>query len=57
LTRFEFATIGHIYDVNGLPLMEMAREYRLNIPYRDIPPVVRDAILAAEDPWQQDLQH
>jgi membrane peptidoglycan carboxypeptidase len=49
LTRFEFATIGHIYDVNGLPLMEMAREYRLNIPYRDIPPVVRDAILAAED--------
>jgi membrane carboxypeptidase/penicillin-binding protein len=48
LTRFEFATIGHIYDVNGLPLMEMAREYRLNIPYRDIPPVVRDVILAAE---------
>ena len=49
LTRFEFATVGHIYDVNGLPLMEMAREYRLNIPYQDIPPVVRDAILAAED--------
>jgi len=49
LTRFEFATIGHIYDVNGQPLMEMAREYRWNIGYQDIPPIVRDAILAAED--------
>ena len=49
LTRFEFATIGHVYDVNGQPLMEMAREYRLNIRYEDIPPIVRDAILAAED--------
>ena len=49
LTRFEFSTIGHVYDVNGLPLMEAAREYRVNIRYSDIPPVVRDAILAAED--------
>jgi penicillin-binding protein 1A len=49
LTRFEFATIGHIYDVHGQPLIEMAREYRRNISYQDIPPVVRDAILAAED--------
>jgi len=49
LTHFEFATIGHVYDIHGQPLMEMAREYRLNIRYADIPPVVRDAILAAED--------
>jgi len=49
LTRFEFSTIGHVYDVNGLPLMEIAREYRQNIRYQDIPPIVRDAILAAED--------
>ena len=48
-TRFEFPTIGHVYDANGQPLMEMAREYRLNIKYEDIPPVVRNAILATED--------
>ncbi|MBP1710658.1 MAG: penicillin-binding protein 1 [Deltaproteobacteria bacterium] len=49
LARFEFATIGHVYDVHGQPLIELAREYRRNISYQDIPPVVRDAILAAED--------
>jgi len=47
--RFEFSTIGHIYDANGQPLFEMAREYRRNIKYEDLPPIVRDAILAAED--------
>lgn len=49
LTRFEFPTIGHVYDADGQPLLELAREYRLNIKYQDIPPIVRDAILAAED--------
>jgi penicillin-binding protein 1A len=48
-TRFEFATIGHIYDANGQPLIEMAREYRRNIKYEDIPPIVQNAILATED--------
>jgi len=48
-TRFEFPTIGHIYDANGQPLMEMAREHRQNIKYEDIPPIVRDAIIATED--------
>jgi penicillin-binding protein 1A len=48
-TRFEFPTIGHVYDANGQPLIEMAREYRRNITYEDIPPIVRDAILATED--------
>jgi penicillin-binding protein 1A len=48
-TSFEFPTIGHIYDANGQPLMEMAREYRQNIKYEDIPPIVRDAIIATED--------
>src|SRR5579872_6103952 len=47
--RFEFPTIGHIYDANGQPLIELAREYRHITPYGDIPPVVREAILAAED--------
>src|SRR5512147_820291 len=48
-TRFEFPTIGHVYDANGQPLIEMAREYRRNINYEDIPSIVRDAILATED--------
>ena len=48
-TRFEFSTIGHIYDANGQPLIELAREYRQITPYDETPPIVRDAILAAED--------
>jgi penicillin-binding protein 1A len=48
-SRFELPTIGHIYDVNGQPLVEMASEYREKTRYEDIPPIVRDAILAAED--------
>jgi membrane carboxypeptidase/penicillin-binding protein len=48
-TRFEFPTIGHIYDTGGRPVIEMAREYREIARYEDIPPIVRDAILAAED--------
>ena len=47
--RFEFPAIGHVYDANDQPLIEMAREYRRNIKYEDIPPIVRDAILATED--------
>ena len=27
-TRFEFPTIGHVYDAGGQPLIELAREYR-----------------------------
>lgn len=48
-TRFEFSTIGHIYDANGQLLMEMARERRQNSKYEDIPPIVCDAIIATED--------
>jgi len=48
-TRFEFPAIGHVYDTNGLPLIELAREYRHITQYAAIPPVVRGAILAAED--------
>ena len=47
--RFEFPTIGHIYDTNGKPLSEMAKEYRRITRCEEIPPIVRDAILAAED--------
>jgi penicillin-binding protein 1A len=48
-TRFEFPTVGHIYDANSQPLVELAREYRHITQYADIPPIIRDAILAAED--------
>jgi penicillin-binding protein 1A len=47
--RFDFPTIGHIYDTNGQPLMEMATEYRWISKYEDIPSLVTGAILAAED--------
>src|ERR1700693_6070485 len=47
--RFDFATIGHIYDTNGQSLIEMATEYRWISKYEEIPPVVTGAILAAED--------
>ena len=47
--RFEFPTIGHVYDANDQPLIEVARQYRRITKYEDIPPIVRDAILAAED--------
>ncbi len=48
-SRFELPTIGRIYDVNGQPLVEMASEYRQITRYEDIPPIIRGAILAAED--------
>jgi penicillin-binding protein 1A len=47
--RFEFPAIGRIYDANGQPLIELAHKRRVITQYADIPPVVRDAFLAAED--------
>jgi len=47
--RFEFSAIGRVYDAGGRPLIELAREYREITRYEDIPPIVRNAILAAED--------
>jgi membrane peptidoglycan carboxypeptidase len=47
--RFEFSTIGHVYDANDQPLAEVARQYRKITRYDDIPPIIRDAILATED--------
>jgi penicillin-binding protein 1A len=49
LIRFELPTIGRVYDANGEPLIALAREYRNITRYEDLPPIVRDAILAAED--------
>ena len=47
--RFEFPTIGTVYDANEQPLVELAKEYRKITRYEDIPAIVRDAIIAAED--------
>ena len=47
--RFELPTIGTVYDAHGQPLIELANEYRKITRYEDIPPIVRDAIIAAED--------
>src|SRR4030095_9982518 len=48
-TRFEFPTVGTVYDANGQPLIELAKKYRKITQYEDIPPIVRDAIIATED--------
>jgi penicillin-binding protein 1A len=47
--RFEPPAIGHIYDANGHVLLELGRERREIIRYEEIPDVVREAILSAED--------
>lgn len=47
--RFEFLKIGQVYDRNGAPLIEFAHERRIITPFGDIPEIVRDAIVAAED--------
>jgi penicillin-binding protein 1A len=47
--RFEFPTVGRIYDIHGRVVSEMATEYRQITAYPDLPPIMRDALLAAED--------
>ena len=47
--RFQPPTMGHIYDANGHALIELGRERRDIIRYEEIPDVVRDAVLSAED--------
>jgi penicillin-binding protein 1A len=47
--RFDCPAIGHVYDEKGVAIAELSREHRRIIQYTEIPPIVRDAILAAED--------
>ena len=49
LLRFEPPITGRVYDANGRVILEVATEYRQIVSYAELPPVVRDAILAAED--------
>jgi penicillin-binding protein 1A len=47
--RFEPPTTGVVRDVRGTVMIELAREYRRIVTYDEIPVVLRQAILAAED--------
>jgi len=47
--RFEPPRIGEVYDARGKVLIELAREYRRVLSYDEVPFVVREAVLAAED--------
>ncbi len=47
--RFELPGIGEVYDTKGHVLIELAHQYRRPVSYEEIPPVMREAILSAED--------
>src|SRR5688572_2903996 len=47
--RFEPPRIGEIYDDQGKVLIELARQYRRVVSFEEVPPILREAILAAED--------
>ena len=47
--RFEPPTTGRIYDARGKVLIELAGEYRKVVSYDEVPVILRQAILAAED--------
>jgi penicillin-binding protein 1A len=47
--RFEPPTIGEVFDDRDKVLIELAREYRRVISYDEVPVILREAILAAED--------
>jgi penicillin-binding protein 1A len=47
--RFEPPSTGVVDDVHGQVLIEVAREYRRVVTYDEIPVILRQAVLAAED--------
>ena len=47
--RFEPPTTGVVRDVHGQVLIELAREYRQIVTYDEVPLILRQAIMAAED--------
>ena len=47
--RFEPFRIGGIYDDRGKALIDLAREYRRVVSYDEVPLILREAVLAAED--------
>jgi penicillin-binding protein 1A len=47
--RFELPGTGEVYDSRGRVLIQLAREYRRSVGYEQVPLVLRQAVLAAED--------
>lgn len=47
--RFEPPAVGEIHDDRGSLLIELARQYRRVVSYDEVPVILRDAILSAED--------
>src|SRR5262249_46128000 len=47
--HFQPPGTGEVYDADGARLIEVAREYRRVVTYREVPEVLRNAILTAED--------
>jgi membrane carboxypeptidase/penicillin-binding protein len=47
--RFQPPTTGEITDARGEVVVQLAREYRRVVTYDEVPLVVRQAVLAAED--------
>jgi penicillin-binding protein 1A len=47
--RFEPPAMGHVYDAHGYVLIELGRERRDIVRYEEIPDIVREAVLSAED--------
>jgi penicillin-binding protein 1A len=49
IIQFEAPTIGEVFDARGKTLIQLAKEYRRVVTYDQVPPILRDAILSAED--------
>lgn len=47
--RFDLPATGRVYDSRGTVLISVAREYRRVVTYGEVPIILRQAILAAED--------
>jgi penicillin-binding protein 1A len=47
--RFEPPRIGEVFDARGTVLIELAREFRRVVSYDEVPAILRQAVLAAED--------
>ena len=47
--EFDPPVTGEIHDLNGKVIIGLAKEYRRINKYSDIPPVVREAMISAED--------
>ncbi len=47
--HFKLPTIGDVYDARGTVLIRLAREYRRVVSYDEVSPILRHAILSAED--------